>query len=348
MRKLNQSGGDGSVNIQGGNVNVGLSYSDAKEICEDIFKANFFRLSQEAAEHAKTRAEDLVENYLTKLQNKNSMLIEHLSDPDLQYHLYIAQRDYARSGDEKLREILEGLLVERTKEIEKSIKQITLNEAIKVVSKLTNDQINLLSMHFMFAESRITTINSFKMLEEKFDKFIKPFVPEKSPTNSETMHLDYCKCANFIPGNDETVARIMKKAYSGLFQKGFHLNEFVGIFPFTEKELIYKNIVKEHPCVSSKYIFNTINFDNLPNQLNSHDKTLNLQLKQFYNNQLMDDEMVELLLKEMLPTYLSHFIEVWNNSSLPHLILSSVGKVIALTNIKSKVTLDSEVEDWVY
>ncbi|MGG1013447.1 LPO_1073/Vpar_1526 family protein [Bacillus spizizenii] len=348
MTKFNQTGGDGSVNIQGGSVNVGLSYSDAKEICEDIFKANFFRLSQEAAELAKLRAEDLVENYLTKLQKQNSLLIEHLSDPDLQYHLYLVQRDYARSGDEKLRGILEDLLVERTKEMERSIKQITLNEAIKVVAKLTNDQINLLSMHFMFAESRFTTIKSFKSLEENFNKFIKPFVPDESPTNSQTMHLDYCKCANFIPGNEDTVARVLKKSYSGLFQKGFHLNEFVGIFPFTEEELIHKKIVMEDPCTSSKYVFNTINFNSLPNKLNNHDKILNLQLEQFYNNQLMDDEMVELILKEMLPTYFSHFIDVWNNSSLPNLILSSVGKVIALTNIKSKVTLNSEVEDWVY
>ena len=42
-KNLKQEGGEKSTNLQGQNVNIynGISYADAKEIFQDLFKSNF-------------------------------------------------------------------------------------------------------------------------------------------------------------------------------------------------------------------------------------------------------------------------------------------------------------------
>ena len=72
-KNLKQEGGEKSTNLQGQNVNIynGISYSDAKEIFKDLFRANFLELKHEAADIAQTRAEEITGKFLDKLNSKS-------------------------------------------------------------------------------------------------------------------------------------------------------------------------------------------------------------------------------------------------------------------------------------
>jgi hypothetical protein len=68
-----QESGDDSTNLQAQSivVNQGISYSDAKDIALDVYKSNFLQLSQDAAQVARERAEEITDNFLDKLKNEN-------------------------------------------------------------------------------------------------------------------------------------------------------------------------------------------------------------------------------------------------------------------------------------
>lgn len=144
-----QSGGDQSVNLQAQQITVGLSYSEARQVAMDVFEANFYRLQEVAAETARTRAERLLDSYFNRAKEEGYETIPQASSPDFQTALYSAQKEYARVGDEDLAEILVRLLISRTKETERNLMQIVLNESLSVVCKLTLEQINILSLVFV-------------------------------------------------------------------------------------------------------------------------------------------------------------------------------------------------------
>ena len=110
-----QKGGRNSTNIQADNINIGITYIDAKKIAEDVFKANFLNLTDRAEKIAYQRASTLIMKFLEELRIRSPESIQSFQDPDMQYDLFIAQRDYARSGNESLSKMLVDLLVERAK-----------------------------------------------------------------------------------------------------------------------------------------------------------------------------------------------------------------------------------------
>ena len=57
--KMKQESGDNSENVQiGGNVNIGVTAAEARQIAIDVFKANFYTFSEKAAKKALERAEE--------------------------------------------------------------------------------------------------------------------------------------------------------------------------------------------------------------------------------------------------------------------------------------------------
>lgn len=124
-----QQAGNSSTNLQGQSIMIhqGISYSDAKEIALDVYKANFLQLSQDAAELARARAEEITDNFLTKLKKENEAAVIEMSKPGMQAALFEAQKQYAKTGDKNLEGLLVDILVERASTPERNIYQIVLD-----------------------------------------------------------------------------------------------------------------------------------------------------------------------------------------------------------------------------
>jgi hypothetical protein len=127
-----QTGGDSSTNYQvAGNLHVGLSYSDAKDIAEDVFRKNYIQLATEAAEIAEERARVITERFLSKLQSESPESLQNARTPDLQRALFRVQEEFATTGDEKLGDLLVDMLIDRSKQSGGTLRQVVLNEALK-------------------------------------------------------------------------------------------------------------------------------------------------------------------------------------------------------------------------
>ena len=114
-KNLKQEGGEKSTNLQGQNVNIynGISYSDAKEIFKDLFSSNFLQLKYEAADLAQARAEEITEKFLDKLNSKSPESISQFKEPAMQDALFTTQKEFAKSGDQDLGDLLVDILIDR-------------------------------------------------------------------------------------------------------------------------------------------------------------------------------------------------------------------------------------------
>ena len=155
-----QEAGDGSTNLQGQSIIIhqGISYSDAKEIALDVYKSNFIQLSQSAGELAQKRAEEITDNFLTKLKEDNEDAINSMQDPSMQSALYEIQKQYVKTGDKDLEELLVDILVERASVTERNLHQIVLDESLTIASKLTLEQMDALTLNFIISQTDTATL----------------------------------------------------------------------------------------------------------------------------------------------------------------------------------------------
>ncbi len=189
-KNLKQEGGKDSTNLQGQNVviNNGINYSDAKEIALDVFKSNFLELSQTAAFVAKQRAEELVDEFLKKVVEKDPTKIDKIQDPDIQYAIFTAQKEYARSGEKDLEEMLVNILLERIDENSQSLKKIVLNESLEILPKLTNSQLDILTIVFLTHETHNHNVINKQTFKNYLETYFLPFINELSLNNATYKH----------------------------------------------------------------------------------------------------------------------------------------------------------------
>ena len=166
--KQDASGGDNStVNQAGGNIinnYYGIDYRTAREISLDAFNENIYKLSEKAAAVATQRAEELMDNFLSKLEEVEKQmpgLINKTQDPDIQYAVINAQKQYARRGEKESLDLLTNLLLDRFKAEDGSLKSIVLNECIELMPKLTNTQIVNVTIIFLVKYCALPKYSTF-------------------------------------------------------------------------------------------------------------------------------------------------------------------------------------------
>ena len=189
---------EGSTAIQaGGNVTiakVGLTYSEVKAVALDVFRENFYKLGKVANETAKLRAEEITDEFFAKLQEEHPNGLDRSQDPDFQYALFTVQKEYARNGDKDLGDLLVDLLVDRSKQEQRNILQIVLNESLSTAPKLTESQLANLAVIFLFRYTQSYGIGNQEMLGEFFDKHALPFVDKVVKNSASYQHLEFTGC----------------------------------------------------------------------------------------------------------------------------------------------------------
>jgi len=141
LNNQNQTSGHNSNNLQViQNYNI-VSEEHYKQVILENFKRNFLEFHPELEKIIMKRVDDLTYNYIQESQKQNINVLNQASDVGFNCSLYTAQKEYAKNGDTDLGKLLVDILVERTKEEIRSLRQIVLDEALNVISKLTNEQL---------------------------------------------------------------------------------------------------------------------------------------------------------------------------------------------------------------
>jgi hypothetical protein len=341
-----QNVAQGSTAIQaGGNVTItGLTYTEVKNVALDVFKANFYELAGVAKEIAKARAEEITEEFLSKLQQENPDGFKKSNDPDFQYALFTVQKKYARNGDKELGDLLVDLLVDRSKQEQRDILQIVLNESLITAPKLTESQLAVLAMIFLFRYTQNFGVGNHQMFATYLDAHVAPFVSKLVKNSACYQHLEFSG-SGAVGLGEVSLESILGSTYQGQFLKGFEEKEIVdrGISIGLDQRVFM-------PCLNdpSKLQIGANNKELLEKALEKYAIPAEdrIQVRALFDLEKMSDLEIKDKCIEIRP-YMSSLFETWSESAMKNFTLTSVGIAIGHANIKRLVGEFANLSIWI-
>jgi hypothetical protein len=332
-----------TVNI----IQSGITYSDAREIALDVYKANYLKLSENAAQVARQRAEELTDQFLNKLKERNADAIASMESPGMQHAMFSAQKDYARTGDKDLESLLVDILVDRAGTAERSIEQIVLDEALQIAPKLTAEQMDALTVNFLISRTQNTTVQSLETFLGYLDLNIAPFVTTLASNTSCYEHLEYTGCGSLTPiGGIKPISQLYKQIYHGLFVKGFDDEAWKERFP--DRPDLLKWAVVTCQQDSSKFQISAMNEDVLKTLCEQHSVSSDDldKIKQLFNFSPMTDVVVKDYITGARPE-LQKLFDAWENSQISKMTLTTVGIAVAHANFRRRTGQKLDLSIWV-
>lgn len=344
-----QQAGDNSVNNQAQTITQnftvyqGITRDEAREIALQVYKDNMYQLSQEARQLADTRASELTDKLIDKLTSQSTTdLLSAFGDPDMQYSLVQAQIAYARIGDSTLLENLISILVQRAAESKRSLLQIVLNESLSVLPKLTNSQLDTLSIVLLINHIK-HDMTSLKMIIDTFDSKIFPMMNNLTKDRSCYQHLAYTGCCSISIG-EITIERILQLNHPGLFIKGFDISEFQKLHSYQQAQSLLLRCLHDSSLLQLDGIDDVV-IEVRARELGLDDTTIT-ELKTLQKSKLMNEEEIKQWLKISDQRFIQ-LLDLWDNSNLKNINLTSVGIAIAIANIKQKLGVNYELSIWI-
>lgn len=333
-----QAGGDVTI------TKTGLTYAEVRDVALDVFRANFYELAGVAKDTAKARAEEVTEAFLSKLKTEHPAGIEKAHDPDFQYALFTVQKEYARNGDKDLGDLLVDLLVDRSKQEQRDILQIVLNESLTTAPKLTESQLAVLAVIFLFKYTQNYGVGNHQMLGEYLDKHVAPFASKVVKNMACYQHLEFSGCGATGLGR-RSLASILGITYQGLFLKGFDEKEIEdrGVSIGLDQKFFM-------PCLNdlSKVQVRANSKDLLDKSFEKHEITTDdrAKISALFDVGKMNDTEIKDKCIEIRP-YMSGLFETWSESEMKNFTLTSVGISIGHANIKRLVGEFANLSIWI-
>ena len=343
---ITQEGGEYSTNLQGQSIviNQGITYQDAKNIAIDVFKSNFLELSTNAAGIAKHRAEELIDDFLNKIKERNPNSLNSVEDPGMQSAIFTAQKEYAKTGDKDLSDMLVDILVDRAAQPERNLKQIVLDESLAIVPKLTLSQLDTLTIIFIIKYSRNLEVSSIPLLKKYLEDYISPFTSLLSKEDSLYQHLEYSGCGSTSFGS-LNIEQILLNDYKCIFCKGFTKEQFETTSISFEK---YPTLIISCLHDTTKFQIAAIDEDALEKKAKAigiEDTEIN-KLKPLMNNYQMKKEEAKEIIKQQ-GEFMNVLFDIWDNSSLEKMTLTSVGIAVASANLRRKTGITVDLGIWI-
>lgn len=334
-----------STAIVGSTINItqGISYEEARDIAKDVFEQNYLKLKGEAARVAEQRASEVVDRFLKRLHTLAPEAVGAVADPDMQYDLFVAQKEFARSGDSQLCDLLVDLLVDRARRGDDSLVRIVLNESLEVAPRLTPDQFDALSLIFLVRYTRFTRPLSVSQLLSVLEYFWGPFVKNASRTYARFQHLEYARCGKINIASVDAVTAV-RTGHLPWLCKGFEWSEALKIVPDSNK--LQSLLI---PCVNdrSKWQLNGASQEEfIGNALRiglsreTCDQLWRLQT----DNTMTDGELQNLMMGN---DTLRMVLEYWQETAAKSFELTSVGIAIAHANIRRRLNTEFDLSIWI-
>lgn len=248
MSTMKQEAGDSSQNQQAGQIvnniiNIALAPLD--EMAEAVLLSAFGGVPDETLELVRQNQQSFKEVLVVELKKVLEQVTELqslVSSPDFQYISKQALLSASRSDDVDLHKNLSNLVAQRMVHDKSDIKKIVFNEAIQTVSKLTTNQLKILSLCFLGKNVIWNGITKVEELNAVFEKYFLPFL-NVNLTNSQFQYLEYAGCSNTsgIGGKDYFI-QMIKRRYPMAISKGLEKDgiENLEVFNLIENDGLIK------------------------------------------------------------------------------------------------------------
>lgn len=216
--KQEQNAGSNTIAIQAkGNVTIGLSALEVKELCLLFLRENFPKLREEAIRAAEDNVQKFAKSLEKKIIEKSEKIVfEKFANPDLQATINDAVQSSARKGEKAHPSTLVNLIIERASKEKDDFQDIVLSEAITVVPKITKEQISYLSF-VQYMTSTTFNISHISKLEPHSKAILSVATLGFNLSAVQKKHLQYAGTCIQSQIISESIYEIwMKYAYKNL------------------------------------------------------------------------------------------------------------------------------------
>lgn len=349
MTRQDQSVGEGGQAIQTqGNVTIthGLTPEQMLVIMEGV-ERQVQRGIDRAADVVDARLAEFKAGVIEEFAKPESNgKTEAFNDPDFQYALHEAQKGFARSGEQGLKDELVKLLAQRSNEPGRTRTALILNEAIQTIASLTPQEVSALALMFLIIHVKIISPADKSQIFERYRAWITPFIDDFPTDNHSFEYLGSMRCLVVNQISHTDVWEVMLNKYRNVFSSGFTkstlisalngkepsgdiaepvINNFAGLMrfkPATKDELI--KIASEEALVDPA----TENLKTLWDKITSS-----------------DDEIRRILTAES--PQIAGLADKWSSTSAKQSNLTGLGKAIAHSALTSRTNFNAPLEIWV-
>lgn len=321
----------GSTNLQVGTIQVGLGYEDVKSIALDLWNANFHHLSAEAASTAQNRSAEIRDQIIESLKKSSDADPDAFSQVEKQSALFEAQKSYAISGDQELKEMLSDAVVSIAAQPERSLSSIVLHEAIKVMPSLTPGQLRLLAAVFAIRYVNFSS-NSLGELFAHYEKSIGLAEAPISAKDGDYRHLQYCGCGSIVQFGGSSLHSILVRNFAGLISKGFEEDKLREAF--APSSMPGSGVMK---CLRdpTKLQIAALNERVILERSATWDQRQTLVANEKLGENLLSEEELKSEIS-VLPPPASALLESWEEKGWKAFDLTSVGIAIAHTYVAQR------------
>lgn len=170
----------------------GLTPQQACEMAIGLFYDNFPKLQEKANELVEKRVTELMDEIAIELCKRNIADMSPLADPDVQYTVYEAQKNYARFATNESLSALSSLVAERIKQNDSGIcLKVAIDKAISIVGMLSPAQMDYLSLLFIATKVKFSDIKTIADFQTRFEYLAGVF---SNARNSNWAHLNMLGC----------------------------------------------------------------------------------------------------------------------------------------------------------
>ena len=216
-----KNSGGNNIGVQ--NNYVGIPPEKAIAITNQLFIDNFPKLQAEAFDIVNKRFSELETKLFSRLAENPFINYSAFADPDIQYIIYKAGESYARFGNEDNLERLCDLIRTRIENNSNDYIKLVVDSAIRVVPKISIEQINYLTVMFYLKRAKLNNVNDIHDLEDAFNRIESLYGPVSGNGFSLLNNLG---CFDFSIGNVEDICEknysISKEQIKGILPEDFN------------------------------------------------------------------------------------------------------------------------------
>jgi len=158
-----------TINQANGNIttehhyHTGLQISDVIPLVHELVKSDLLIYKMQAEDTANSRLEEFAKSFEEEIIEKVADKIDKFAEPSMQFVTREAAVGYIKSGDLKDKDDLIDLLIERVKEEDRSSMQFIIDDAIRILPKLSRKNVAVLTL---LTYSKLSLTGSKKSLDE--------------------------------------------------------------------------------------------------------------------------------------------------------------------------------------
>ncbi|WP_316851190.1 LPO_1073/Vpar_1526 family protein [Pedobacter agri] len=344
--ETNLNAGDQSTNNQAQTINnhyTGITYTDAKAIATDVFKDNFIKLRDEAAEIATQRALEFSEKLLTKIEAQSPEALNEFASPGMQDSLFTAQKEYAINGDDEMADMLVEILIERAQNTQKNRLRIVLDESLKIAPKLTVHQMDLLTVTHIIRRTYFQNLGTFDDMIKRMNHYynVMDFI-DQSQVDQDLGLLEYMRLGKIHITEYPSPMSSWITNYPEYLNYGFKSDQ-CPIPEINSSQLFIPNFHKSENIQfrfpKLKYLTETLKSYHLTDERINHIQT-------FYNSNLLSQDQVTDAMRGKLIN-LEKIIEMHNQTQWSSFELSPVGHAIAISNFHRRTKEKLDMGIWI-